>query len=167
MFGPQIPKTGTTSVHKCFSANHVYNGNKEADRNLIDPEKFLMLTATRSPLSRFFSSHSQIEAFTKIGWFDAMYYRKWWDLKVFNSNCQIGYWGTLGMGATQQLAPGTNKSGAHNAVDLDGDLDDIERRGFFDWHNHPMTAFFVAWEELGLVEHYNAFPDTTAMSYHR
>lgn len=69
IFTPLIPKTGTTSFSKCFGDNKEYKLEKLEEvtkKRKINWDEYTILTAIRSPLDRFFSSHSQIEAFLFI-----------------------------------------------------------------------------------------------------
>jgi hypothetical protein len=170
LWGPLVPKTGTTSITKCFRNREILRSAKleniEFDKFEGNPEEYTVLTAVRDPLDRFFSSHSQIEAFAHMGWYSGGSWRKDWNITFLNKHCPISYWAYRTMGYQARKEKGDFRrielaGGFDFRLDrVEAYLEDIETKGYFNWHNHPMTKFLAESAKLGLLKHTNGFVDT-------
>jgi hypothetical protein len=175
LYGPLVPKTGTTTISGCFNRQRKKRRfrpeSNQTDAKLEtlkfsnfdgNPEEYTMLTAIRDPLDRFFSAHSQIEAFAHMGWFTASSWRENWNLTFLDKHCPISYWAYKSVGfkispslQSKQISPLDFRLDRVEAY-----LEDIEMKGFFNWHNHPITKFLAEVASLGLLKHMNGFIDT-------
>jgi hypothetical protein len=95
-----------------------------------------------------------ISQYVLQGWFSGQSWADYWHLDWFNEFCPATWWAEGSAESAERGLSNIRISTLDHRLDrIERYLTDVEMKGFFNWHNHPMVKLLAVSADNGLTEH--------------